>query len=326
LGVNGSQDPFGSKDPTTFQTAAVTAQGRKPAYDSTMRSFDPHDLQHFTRYTRSPKVMGWLGNDSLSMDDLEMHAELARLSYHQFANGSFGYVQGTGLLGDREYVDMYPGTGFTFGRQEGWSIDAVNAAYAFGDTEFRAKLKPWYDYVRDVIVDGQASCSGFMQANISGKFLGGLYRGRQAIEQAIAENAMRGMVQTVYHLDDNASVTMLEDVLRKTYYSWFNIMAWDSVQNGPWVKAAVGPLDLNLPVWCNFLPPNGTTAGIDKYQMWGSFAYGSNMTSDTVFLTKASEALGGSGTLLNKLQNAGTSNIWNQAALIALVQIQNGVF
>ncbi len=326
LTVNGSQDPFGSKNTTTFQTTAVTNQGRKPAYENTLRSFDPHDLQHYTRYTRSPKVLGWLGNDSLSMDDLEMHAELARLSYHQFKNGSFGYVQGTGLLADRQYVDMYPGTGFTFGRQEGWQLDAINGAYAFGDSEFRTRLKPWYDFLRDVIVDGQASCSGFMQANISGKFLNGLYRGRQAIEQAISENAMRGMVQTVYHLDDNTSVAMLEDVLRKSYYSWFNVMSWSDTLNGPWVKAAVGPLDLSLPVWCNFLPPNGTTTGVDRYQEWASFAYGNNMTSDTIFLTKASEMYGGGGTLFNKMQSAGVSNIANQAALIALVQIQNGVF
>ena len=321
-----SNDPFGAKTPPTLHTNAVMNQNRKPAYESTLIGYNPIDLQHLIRYTRSPKVLGWLGNDSLAKDDLEMQAEVVRLSYHMFPNGSFGYVQGTGMLGDREYIDMYPGTGFTFGRQEGWEIDVMNAAYAFGDEDFRTETKPWYDFLRDVIVDGQASCSGFMQANVAGKFLSGQYRARQAIEQAIGENAIRGMAQTVYYLDDNTSVAMLEDVLRDSYYSWFNVMSWDPIQNGPWSKAAVGPLDLSLPPWCDFLPAvNGHTSSVDKYQLASSFGYAASLTLDSVFYTKASQMYGGSGTLLSKLMNGGTSNIENRSALLAILQLQNSI-
>jgi hypothetical protein len=319
-----SNDPFGAKTPPTLHTDAVANQNRQPDYEATLIAYNPIDLQHLIRYTRSPKVLGWLGNDSLAKDDLEMQAEIVRLSYHQFPNGSFGYLQGTGMAFDREYVDMYPGTGFTFGRQEGWEIDTMNAAYALGDTDFREETKPWYDFLRDLIVDGQAACSGFMQANIAGKFLSGQYRARQAIEQAIGENAIQGMAQTVYYLNDNASVAMLENVLMKSYYSWFNVMSWDPVQNGPWVKAAVGPLDLNLPVWCNFLPAvNGQTTGVDKYQLASSFGYAASLTLDSIFYTKANEMYGGGGTLITKLLNDGINNIENKSALLAIMQLQN---
>ncbi len=321
----GSKDPFGFNVAPTHQVTAVAAQGRKPAYEVDLLGYESHDEQHLIRYTRSPKTLVWLGNDALAKDDLEMQAELVRLSYHYYPNSQGGSAQITGLLWDRNYVDGNPGAGFRFGRQEGWGIDTMNAAFATGDAAFRSETRPWYDYVSDVIVDGQASCSGFLQANISSQFVMGLYRARQNIEQAIAENAIRGMVETVYRLDSAPKVAMLEDVLEKSYYSWFNVMSWSSTMNGPWAKAAVGPLDESLPPWCNFLPANGMTTWIDTYQLWSSMAYGNDMTGDPIFLQRSSDMLGGGGTLLGKLHNQGDNNINNRSALIALVQLQNGI-
>jgi hypothetical protein len=114
-------------------------------------------------------------------------------------------------------------------------------------------------------------------------------------------------------------------VLEKSYYSWFNIMAWDTSKNGPWAKAAVAPLDESLPPWCNYTPPNGNDTYVDTYQLWSSMAYGNELTGDPVFLSRSSQMLGGGGDLLSKLQNQGTNNIFNRSALLALVQIQNGI-
>jgi hypothetical protein len=324
--VLGSKDPFGYKSAPLFQVQAVASQNRDPFYESQLLAFEPHDQQHLIRATHSPKAIAWLTNDSLAKDDLQMQAEIVNMSYNLHGSNSANSLVQTGMAWDRQYVNTYPGAGFRFGRGEGWAIDVVNAAYATGSPDFRARYDPWYDGLRDLIVDGQATCSGFLQSNISPKFLNGLYRARQNVEQAILENAIRGMVETVYRHDDVMSLTMLEDVLEKSYYSWFSIMSWSTSMNGPWAKAAVGPLDESLPPWCNFLPATGgTTTWVDTYQLWGSMAYANWMTADPIFLTRSSDMLGGGGSnLITKLENQGTNNLYNRASLLALVQLQNG--
>lgn len=322
----GSKDPFGYKSAPQFQVTAASSQNRTPPYQSNILGYEAHDEQHLVRYLHAPLTLAWLGNDALAKDDIEMQAELVELSYHMYANNSGGHAQQTGMLWDRQYVDGNPGAGFRFGRGEGWAIHAMNAAYRTGDEAFRADKKPWYDDLRDLVVDGQANCSGFLQSNISPKFLNGLYRARQNVEQAILENAIRGVVQSVYILEDPASVAMLDNVLEKSYYSWFSIMSWSSSHNGPWAKAAVGPLDENLPPWCNFLPASGgTTTWVDTYQLWSSMAYGNWATNDPIFLQRSLDMLGPGGMLLTKLENQGDNNIFNRAALLALVQLQNGI-
>ena len=323
--IGSSKDPFNYSSEPTFQVNAVAAQNRKPSYENTLLNYAFHDSQHLVRYTRSPKALVWIGNDQLARDDIEMQAEIARLTYHQYPNNGGGGLQCTGMAFDIDAAQTSPGVGFDVGRHEGWIIDCVNAAYATGDDTYRAALKPWYDSVRDLFSMGQSSCSGFLQSVIHGQFLGGLYRARNNIEQAIAENALQGAIETVYRLEDPASVAMIEDVLEKSFYSWFNIMAWATNKNGPFAKAAVGPLNLNLPPWCNYLPSNGFSSSLDTYQLWSSMAYGNELTDDPLFLSRSSTMLGGGGNLLGKLQSQGTNNISNRAALLALVQIQNGV-
>jgi hypothetical protein len=224
------------------------------------------------------------------------------------------------MRSDREYVDQHGPSGFTFGRGEGWALDCAVAAYATGSLAWRAKQLAWFDAVCDLVDDGQSQCSGFIQANIHEKFLDGKYRARQLIEQSIVENALVGMLESVYRGADKARTDALTDVLKRSLKAMLSEMAWASGEDAPWAFTAVGPLDEALPVWCGAgqLPADGHSDWTDAYQNWSSFAYGYRLTKDAKFLHFAELQLGGD--LLGELLDDELDNLPNRSALLALAQ------
>jgi hypothetical protein len=323
---SGGVDPFGLKSAPQFQIQQVAGTGRKPAYEAELSLFDPHDYQHYIRYTRSAKVLAWLTNDPLARDDLEMAAEMFRLGYHEYDNSQYGSVQQTGLKQDQLETSARGPIGMGFGRGEAWGIDAAAAAYALGDDAWRGKTLPWFRKVANVLNDGQAACSGFIQSNVTPKNLSGLYRTRQMIEQSITENTIQGMRETVFRGADNAYADMMRDVLRDSLYGFISDMCFVG-KNVPPSITALGPVDITLPVWCSFAQmPSGSWSPYNEgYQNWSSFAYGYELTGDTAFLDRADGQTGSSAALFTQMMNYGTNNLENRAALLALVQRMNGV-
>ncbi len=315
----GGHDPFGFDQAPTFQRDWVASHGLRPGYEATLDGFMPIDFQHYTRATRAAKVLAWLGNDALSRDDLLMRAELLRLSYHMMPNGPGGGAIVSGMLADWESVQEHPGQGFAFGRGEAWGLDAVNCAYALADRGWRQGIRSWYEDIADLVCQGQASCSGFIQAIISVKMLGGEYHTRQSIEQSITENALKGMLETVLRGADAGRTEQIEFVLAESTRAMIGPMAWDSSIRGPWNYLAVGPKDKNQGVYCGGIPSGAGGAGADKFQIWSSFAYGYELTGDSQFLDRAAEALGG-GDLHTLVHASYLDNLENKAALLALVQ------
>ena len=315
----GGPDPFGFGQAPRHQVDYVAQQGKQPPYEATLLAFKPIDLQHQIRITRSMKVLTWLGNDALAKEALRMHAEIARLSYHEYPVSPAGAVIGTGMLADIEHSQTFPGIGLNFGRGEGWTIDTMAAAYSINSPAWRSQALGWFDQIVPMLKDGQASCSGVIQRTKSNKLLGGLYYARQSIEQAIVEHGLMGMLGSVYRGTGAREETDLKDVIRKSTYSMVQFPAWSDAKKGPWSQVAVAPIDDQQPPFCGVLPPLGTSAGIDKYQAWSSFAYGYELTGDPVFLQKAL-IMGGGSNLLNTMKNGGLSNLENRAALIALAQ------
>ena len=322
-------DPFGFAAAPRFQINYVQSHGLQPDYEGEHLGFDPHDLQHLIRYTRSAKVLGWLGNDSVAKDDLRMQAEDFNLSYHQFRNDSFGGTQSSGLRMNQNFVASNPHKGCSFGRGEAWGLDCAVAAYAFAQQGWRVAKRPWLRQVLRLVSDGQGSCTGFVQAFVSDKAVNGLYRARQLIEQSITENALQGLRETVFRNFDSANSDLAAEVLIDSLYGFVGEMSWFPGQNGPWRYTGIGPLNVALPIWCSRsqMPGNAWTAGdIETYQDWASFAYGYELTGDPLFLEKALEQLDFYPNLLNGLTNEGTENIENRAALLALVQHLAGQF
>jgi hypothetical protein len=228
------------------------------------------------------------------------------------------------------YVREHPGKGCTFGRGEAWGVDCAVAAYAFADPEWRQRKRPWFARIVEVLNDGQASCSGFIQAFYSDKAVGGRYMARQLIEQSITEHALVGLHETVLRGEDPVRALVLRDVLTRSLYAFISEMSWFPGDWGPWRYTGVGPLDPDQPVWCSReeMPADAWTAGdVETFQDWCSFAYGYELTEDPVFLRFAQTQFGAHSfaELVFRLHEAGTENLQNRAALLATVQRLEGL-
>lgn len=318
-------DPFGVGDAPMFQVNHVRGANRQPDYEQTLSGFAPHDQQHMVRYTHTPKVLVWLANDTLAKDDLTMQAEVWHLSYHEFNKNQWGDTQVNGLLAHRDHIAEFPGSGFTFSRGEGWGLDVASSVYAFASDEWRSRNAPWFNQIADNLNNGIGSCNGFIQANVNEKFVNGLYRARQQIEHSIIENGIRGMLETVYKGRDAGYTALLENVLTQSTEAFIGPMAWYPGEFAPWTYTAVAPIPGEEGIWCDAsqIPANGYAPSYENYQNWSSFAYGYEVSGNSAFLDKAQIQAGG-GDLLPSLLNAGTNNLGNRAALIAMMQRLNG--
>jgi hypothetical protein len=319
------QDPFGVYAAPTFQTDYVESLGLDAPFVDELAGYDAFDLQHLIRYTRLAKMLVWLENDSLAKDDIKAQAEVFHLSYHQHYNSPGQYVQSTGLLHDLEYIAANGASGFSFGRGEGWGLDSAAAAYATGTNAWRSEHRPWLDEIAGALRDGQSACTGFIQSTLASKIFDGDLRARQIIEQAIVENALLGLIETVYRGKHAGWTADLEHTLRLSTYSMIHPMAWGPGQTSPWAYSAVGPKTEGAPPYCSLaeVPSEGHSSYMDNYQNWSSFAYGFELTGDPIFLQFAQMQIGGD--LPGYLLAAGADNVENRAALLALVETALGM-
>lgn len=322
--IPGTNDPFGFSTAPSFQADYVSQNNLKPGYENDLKAHLPIDQQHYVRYTNSPKVLAWLGNDPLAKDDLMMSAELMRLSYTMLPNHPSGSTISSTMLADWEHVNQWPGTAFPFGRGEAWSIDTANAAYATGDDGFRARFRPWYDQILDLVEAGQSDCNGVIQSVVSNALLGGAYRCRQAVEAAIVDIALLGMFETVYVDADPARAQRLRLVLRKSAYALTDKPSWSAGQAGPWTTLAIGPLGKSNPLYCTSFPSGGITGGPDKFHVWSTLEAGYRITGDPMFLQQAGNVLGTTPNgLLGEFAKTYFSYLQNRAPVIGMMQELN---
>ena len=314
----GSSDPWGFSSAPTFQNDHVANNGLEPSYEAALSAYEHYDIQHLVRYTGPAKALVWMGNDSLAKDDLELQAELGHLSYHSYQNSAYGHVQGTGLRYDQDFVKSHPQQGFPFGRGEGWTMDTLTASYVLGDDEFRARKLPWLQDVADLLVAGQETCSGFIQAEVYQKILGGKYRARQVFEESIVQNAAYGLLRSGLEGRDPLRAVALRDTLGASLYALIGPQAWHPTSSEPWSQTALGPTDLALPGFCASLPVDGNSGVTDAWQQWASLAYGLEISGDPAFLVKAELMLGMPIFYLAVEQDL--SSLGNRAALHALVE------
>ena len=317
--TSNSNDPFGMNVSPAYQRNYVIANNLKPTYETDIVTSSPIDFQHYIRFLRSPMVLTWLGNDSIAKDDLRMAAECFRMSYSEHYNNSGGYSIPSTLRAKMTQVNVRPNKGFAFGRGESWGLVSAICAYSISDANFRARYRPWFGIAADVIVNGQSACNGFIQSQVNTKMLSGQWQGRQSIEQAITENMLWGLKESIFRDVDPTRVAALESTLVDSAYSMIGPMAWNGT--GPWSHLAVAPLDVTQPAYCGSIPTGGAGNGNDNYQTPSSYAYGYMLTGDTTFLTRAAQAqAGGSANLLTALRSQGFNNLENKAALMSALQ------
>ena len=224
----------------------------------------------------------------------------------------------------QEFVGSHPRTGFAFGRGEAWGLDCVVAAYALGSPVWRSRIYPWFEQVAVLLSDGQASCSGFIQASMIQKNLNGQYRTRQQIEQSITESVLVGLRECVFRGKSGAYSDLVRDVLRGSLRGFISDMVWGPFRTAPAFFTAVRPANPALPIYCSFgqMPSGAWSPNTETYQIGCSYAWGYELTGDMAFLDKARLEMGRSNLeeLLTRLEGNGVDNIENRAALLALVQ------
>jgi hypothetical protein len=313
-------DMFGFDVASSQHVDFAASNGLAPAYEDDLLDFKPIDLAHMTRYTNAPKVLAWLGNDAMAKDDLTMQAEICRLSYHHLPNTAGGTAIVSGMLSSIQWVGAHPGKGFAFGRSHGWTIDAMCAAYSLQKPGWRAQARDWFDRVTLLVGQGQASCSGVIQAQQSQKFLSNLHRARQSIEQAIVENGLWSIRESVYRGVDAPRLADVGNTLARSCYSMIGFPGWSQTLNGPWSICAVGPVNIQLPLYCTSLPAGGTDGITDEFQTWSSFAYGYELTGDPLFLERAMDMASPSYTDFHAAMHFGnfSANLENRYAAMAL--------
>lgn len=316
---NGKGDPFGLDQAATHQVAYVESTGLQPDYEDDLLAFDPVDFQHFVRYTRSAKVLVWLGNDRLAADDLRMMSETYHFSFHRWDNNEYGNQQSSGLAALRTRTEETPHAGGSLGRGNGWGLDCALAYYATADDEWRAAKRSWFAAFADV-VDLALSCSGTFQSGVNSHGLGGKYKVRQAIEHVILQHALIGMIETVFEGADPARAEQIDRVLRESHYGAISPMAWSPGVSAPWAWTAVAPLDQNPPAWCAAwqLPADWYDPRLENFQLFASLADAYRRTGDPEFLLRAESVL--NAELYSELLHDGLDNIGNRAPLIALAQ------
>jgi hypothetical protein len=287
-----ASDPFGYNTAPTFQVEAVAAANRKPWYEDTLASFQAIDCQHLVRYMRSAKVLLWLGNDAIAKEDICAQGEGFRFSFTMLPQDIWGGIIPTGLYALHNYTLSHPNNGLPFGRAEGWGLDAALVTYSVESDAWRARQLPWLETILDTIEKGQTSCSNVIHGVPLYNVFGAKYRCRQSIEEAIVQNALVGLRETVFLGVDEGRTTRLDAVLRKDLYAMVSPLVWSTANHGPWAMIAVGPFDMAQAPYCTWIPADGNYGIPDHYQIWSSFAYGFELTHDPIFLDKAAEAMG----------------------------------
>lgn len=315
-------DPFGFKNAPKYQVQHVQQMGLQPGYENKLLSYDTYDFQHYIRFTRTPKVLAWLGNDALAKDDLAHAAQIVRMSMHEYPNASGKFHTGAGIFGLKAQVTNHPHNGLTWGRGESWSVDTVVAAYSLGTPAFRKQVLPWLQDCADIVAQGQVPCSGFIMAADMPQWLGGIYRTRAQPEHTITEHALWGLTESVFRGDDVGRTRQGEDVVGAAASTVIGPIAWSEAMKAPWFLAATAPLDPDQPAFCSGPPPNGVGSGAEAFFSWASFGYGFELTRNPVLMQKMA-AMGGSAYplqgLLAKLANE-NCNIETIAAVLAMLQ------
>jgi len=312
-----SSDPFGFNDAPTFQTTAVQAAGLVPAYEESLKTWMPIDIQHYIRFTRNLKILAWLGNDALAKDQLQAAAEIFRLGFHEHTNSSSGYVQGTGLRSRMDYVLGFPGQGVDFQRSEGWGTDAAVCAYALGDSATRSRLYPWFEIIAETIEAGQSTCTGNIMATYIGKTLGGEAYIRMVGHSSYADNALQGMRNSVFQGRDTDLAERLANMIVNNAYAQISTAFWDQETDQPYAWVGVGPVDA-VGEYCSDIP-DWAKSTYSKTSYYSSLAYAYEYSGDSIFLFRASQMLGG-GDLLSLLEDQGEYQLELSAGMLAVLQ------
>jgi hypothetical protein len=140
-----------SRRPPYDSSDAWDSEGSRPTDPGDLLAWHPHDGAHMSRFTGHAKALSWLKNDSLAKDALAHEAERVRLALPTSPSED---PQLTTLFQLKAYTSERPKNGLPVGREMGWALDTVAAAYSLGDRTQRARLLPWITEACELLSQG----------------------------------------------------------------------------------------------------------------------------------------------------------------------------
>lgn len=307
--------PMNWGPPCSEQVREVVRRGLRPPYDTGtpyekygkwpehtdgILAWWPHDDQHLVRYTKNTKALVWLGNDALAKDDLMLSAELYRLMRQESPHIPADWSTGITLRELEKNAAAHPHEGITVGREDGWGIDAMCAAYSVGDEAWRARNRAWFDRMSSLLCDASLP-SGFIQRFNNERVLGHTrYTVAQSFEHFFLIHAMRCMCESVYRGVDDQRRSALETLALRglDYMMWGplwgrQLNSWQPQpptpplwNQGPRSGIAISPNDdyksppfSNASVYGpNYVPPDGLGGGIEFFHPWAALSWAAEIT------------------------------------------------
>ena len=279
------------------------ADGTWPNRPDCLLAWWPHDDQHYVRWTKQPKALVWLANDSMAKDDLILAAEMYHLHRHESPHVPASWSPGSTLMILEGLAKAHPHQGLPIGREDAWGIDAMSAAYSVASPEWREKNRGWFDRMAQLLVDGEMP-TGIVQRFLNAQLFGHMnYAATQTFETLFLMHAMRTMNESVFRGVDDARREALEAIVVRGVEFLFFGPAWMRAPNswqpdpakptlywyGPRQAIAVSMNDnYATPPFCdearwgkNYFPPDGFGLGVEWYHSWAPLEYASRITDGT---------------------------------------------
>jgi len=308
----------------------VEAIGQVPAYRDALRNFDPIDAQHIYRYSRMLKLLVYLDNDPLAKRRLQAQCALLRSQFYEGPGGAL-----------RSFMNGPPNIGGGFGREHAEAGDIAAAAYATGDVFWRASWKPWFDTFFEALNHTQTE-GGVWMALTHGRIataapLGdghtAFFRAMRPNEHAYTLHALRAIKEMVYGegVDAYRYSRVNEMMVLGGEAVWNLLWLWEQDLSGPagngtWDRIAVGEIGPSPIMFQDRsdLPPQmwETGVGLDNWRTGLALSYWfTEANTLTVDMVDALMSYTGGTNFLQLVEAQGLNRIWNDCALLAMLQI-----
>jgi len=293
----------------------VLKHGLRPRYDrgtpfkedgsildepTNLHAWWPHDGAHLIRFTKNAKALVWLGNDALAKDDLFLSAELFRLMFHESPHERVSWSEGTTLRVLEKLAKRHPHQGVPMGREHGWGIDAMAAAYSLADDEWRTRNLAWFGRVARLCL-AAAQPSGLIQRMENERLFDARYHSTQAFESLFMMHGLHCINESVLRgVDDDLREELEQLVVRGTDYLYWGPpfdrekASWQPnprrptiFYQGPRNYIAVARNDgWKTPVFSDedhwgsgYLPSDGLESGIEYFHCWQALSYAHQITN-----------------------------------------------
>jgi hypothetical protein len=252
--VNSNTDaPLGFKQAASSWTRPTGG----PAYEATLRSFQPVDFQHLVRFTGPWKVLAALDRDPHAIRVLSLEAELVRAQMWEKTGGA--------LHGWVAQCTARPRQGGPLGRGQGWSADVVSQAWIYRFNAWRKRFRGWAASFLEVVANSPTP-AGVWQREESGKAIqkapfNSQHSTAQTIELGILANGALGLwrASKAAHPTANVERALVEAGSTGLRYLW-RVGSPSSYQ-----FVAISPIAAGSPPYATL--PTGLWSGYDSTQV-----------------------------------------------------------